>query len=78
MKYYIISLTLVQIKREILDENGWPAMSIQNEVNVIKDEDEPTAYRKCAEMAKIKHPGHNIVLRVIMDMDEALEDNMEG
>lgn len=78
MKYFIVSLVLVQINKEILDANGWPSMSLQNEVIVIKEETDREAFNKCAEMAKIKHPGHNIVVRVIVDLDEALNETLEG
>lgn len=77
MKKYIVSLVLIQIMTEILDERGFPRMSVQNEVAIVEAETDREAFNKCAEVAKLKHPNHNIVVRVIIDLDEALEQTLE-
>lgn len=62
----------------VLDANGDKQISMQNVVNVISADDDKSAYVKCVELAKLKYPDHNVHIRVIVDLDDALAETLEG
>lgn len=68
MNKYIVSLVLVMVM-PLLEKNGEPRLSIQNVVGITEADSEKEAFQRVAKIAKAKHPGHNIQLFNIIDME---------
>lgn len=75
MNKYIVSLVLAKIIPKGIG-NTEPQVSIQNEVYVLAAESAQDAYERCKVRGKLKHPDHNIVVKVIVEMNEALAEDI--
>lgn len=82
MKKYIVSVVMGKTTPGAVgyDAQGRvgqqaPEISIQNVVGVTSGVDAEDAYHKVARKAKLQHPDHNIVVKVVIEANaEDLED----
>lgn len=82
MVKYIVSVVMGKTTQGQLgiDKSGKPAqmppdISIQNVVGVTSGDTAEDAYNKVARKAKLQHPDHNIVVKVVIEANaEDLED----
>jgi hypothetical protein len=77
MNKYIISVVLIKML-PLLDDNGWPKLSIQNEVGIATGMDEADAYHKFVKLAKERHVDHKVQLRVIIPINDDYEQIEEA
>lgn len=70
MKKYIVSLVLA---RRV---NNQGDMSIQNEVSVLSAYSPAAAYERSKTLATLKHPDHKVIVKVVVEMEEALAEEI--
>lgn len=70
MKSYIVSLVMAKK----LDDKG--NISLQNVVGVTKQSTPEEAYEKVKTRGKLQFPDHNIVVKVIVEMQEAMAEDI--
>lgn len=75
MNKYIVSLVFARTI-PAADLGDKPDISLQNVVGIATADNSTDAYNKVAQRGKLQHPDHNIVVRVVVEMNEAMAETI--